>query len=56
MKEVIRFGKKGKINPRYVGPYNILKRIVKVAYDFEFPTELAVVNLFFYISILKKCG
>ena len=32
MKEVMRFGKKGKFSPRYVGPYKILKRVGKVAY------------------------
>ena len=35
MKGVMRFGKKGKISPRYVGPYKILKRIDKVTYELE---------------------
>ncbi|WMV54434.1 hypothetical protein MTR67_047819 [Solanum verrucosum] len=40
MKEVMRFGKKGKLSPRYVGPYRILKRIGKVAYELELTADL----------------
>ena len=55
MKGVIRFGKKGKPSPRYVDPYKILKRVVKVAYELESPPGLAAVHPVFHISLLKKC-
>ncbi|WMV09287.1 hypothetical protein MTR67_002672, partial [Solanum verrucosum] len=55
MNGVMRFGKKGKPSPRYVGPYRILKRIGKVAYKLELSADLAAVHPFFHISLLKKC-
>ena len=55
MKGVIRFGKKGKLNPIYVVPYKILKRVCKVAYELELPVDLAAVHPVLHISLLKKC-
>ncbi|WMV19864.1 hypothetical protein MTR67_013249 [Solanum verrucosum] len=55
MKGVMRFGKKGKFSPRYIGPYRIAKRIGNVAYELELPQELAVVHPVLHISMLKKC-
>ena len=55
MKGVMRFGKKGKLSPRYVGPYKILKMVFKVTYELEIPAELAVVHPVFHISHMKKC-
>ncbi|WMV42089.1 hypothetical protein MTR67_035474 [Solanum verrucosum] len=55
MKGVMRFGKKGKLNPRYIRPYRIAKKIGKVTYELELPQELAAVHLVFHISMLKKC-
>ncbi|WMV32381.1 hypothetical protein MTR67_025766 [Solanum verrucosum] len=55
MKGVMRFGKKGKLSPRYIGLYRISKRIGNVTYELELPQELAAVHLVFHISMLKKC-
>ncbi|WMV45801.1 hypothetical protein MTR67_039186 [Solanum verrucosum] len=55
MKGVMRFGKKGKLSPRYIGPYRIDKRINNVAYELKLPHELAAVHPVFHISMLKKC-
>ncbi|KAK4710372.1 hypothetical protein R3W88_004885 [Solanum pinnatisectum] len=51
----MRFGKKGKLSPRYIGPYRISKRMDNVAYELELPQELAAVHPVFHISMLKKC-
>ncbi|XP_069148193.1 uncharacterized protein [Solanum lycopersicum] len=55
MKGVVRLGKKGKLSPRYVGPYEILQRVCKVTYELQLPSELASVHLLFHVSMLKKC-
>ncbi|WMV24148.1 hypothetical protein MTR67_017533 [Solanum verrucosum] len=55
MKGVMRFGKKEKLSPRYIGPYKISKRVGKVAYELELPQELAAVHPVFHVSMLKKC-
>ncbi|GJR71205.1 hypothetical protein Tco_0083570 [Tanacetum coccineum] len=52
---VIRFGKRGKLAPRYVGPFEILKRIGPVAYRLRLPEELSSVHDTFHVSNLKKC-
>ncbi|KAK4724140.1 hypothetical protein R3W88_026919 [Solanum pinnatisectum] len=51
----MRFGNKGKLSPRYMGPYQILKRVGKVAYELDLPNELAPVHPMFHVSMLKKC-
>ena len=55
MKGVVRFGKKGKLSPLYVGPYEVLQRIGKVAYKLKLPRELTYVHSVFHVSMLKKC-
>ncbi|KAD5960583.1 hypothetical protein E3N88_12055 [Mikania micrantha] len=54
-KGVIRFGKRGKLNPRYIGPFEITKRIGHVAYELNLPQELSRVHNVFHVSNLKKC-
>nr|GEV33860.1 putative reverse transcriptase domain-containing protein [Tanacetum cinerariifolium] len=54
-KGVIRFGKKGKLAPRYVGPFEILKIVDLVAYLLRLPKKLSSVHDTFHVSNLKKC-
>ncbi|GJY21378.1 hypothetical protein Tco_0393944 [Tanacetum coccineum] len=54
-KGVVRFGKQGKLNPRYVGPFMVLVQVGSVAYKLELPQELSRVNNIFHVSNLKKC-
>ncbi|GKA54270.1 hypothetical protein Tco_0753219 [Tanacetum coccineum] len=54
-KGVIQFRKQGKLNPRYIGPFKILKRVGLVAYTLELPEELNNVHSTFHVSNLKKC-
>nr|XP_016495444.1 PREDICTED: uncharacterized protein LOC107814523 [Nicotiana tabacum] len=55
MKGVMRFGKKGKLSPRYVGPYKIIRRIGRVAYKLDLPSELGAIHPVFHVSMLQKC-
>ena len=55
MKGVMRFLKKEKLSPRYIGPYRLSKKVGNVAYELELPQELAAVHPVFHISMLKKC-
>nr|GFB06744.1 putative reverse transcriptase domain-containing protein [Tanacetum cinerariifolium] len=52
---VVRFGKRGKLNPRYVGHFKVLERIGDVAYKLDLPEELSRVHNTFHVSKLKKC-
>nr|GEW59305.1 reverse transcriptase domain-containing protein [Tanacetum cinerariifolium] len=54
-KGVVRFGKRGKWNPRYVGPFKVLERVGDVAYNLDLPEELSRVHNTFHVSNLKKC-
>nr|GFB97256.1 putative reverse transcriptase domain-containing protein [Tanacetum cinerariifolium] len=54
-KGVVQFGKRSKISPRYVGPFEIVERVGPVAYRLRLPQELIGVHDTFYVSNLKKC-
>ncbi|GJS48736.1 hypothetical protein Tco_0598857 [Tanacetum coccineum] len=54
-KGVVRFGKRGKLNPRYVGPFKVVEKVGEVAYKLELPEELSRVHNTFHVSNLKKC-
>ncbi|GJR10919.1 hypothetical protein Tco_0793571 [Tanacetum coccineum] len=54
-KGVIRFGKRGKLNPRYIGPFKIIAKVGTVAYRLELPEKLSRVHSTFHVSNLKKC-
>ncbi|GKB46686.1 ribonuclease H-like domain-containing protein, partial [Tanacetum coccineum] len=54
-KGVVRFGKRGKLNPRYVGPFKVLEKVGSIVYKLELPQELSRAHNTFYVSNLKKC-
>ncbi|GKD23139.1 putative reverse transcriptase domain-containing protein [Tanacetum coccineum] len=54
-KGVIHFGKQGKLNPRYIGPFKILAKVTTVAYRLELLEQLSKVHNTFHVSNLKKC-
>ncbi|GKA65629.1 hypothetical protein Tco_0765336, partial [Tanacetum coccineum] len=54
-KGVIRFGKLGKLNPRYIGPFKVLAKVGTVAYKLKLPQQVSRVHNMFHISNLKKC-
>ncbi|XP_062158723.1 uncharacterized protein LOC133866198 [Alnus glutinosa] len=55
MQNVCCFGNKGKLSPRYVGPFKVLKQVSSLAYKIEMPANLAGVHDVFHVSQLRKC-
>ena len=53
-KGVLKFGRRGKLRPRYIGPYEIIAIVRPVAYRLHFPPELSKVHNVFHVSMLRK--
>ena len=53
-KDVFRFGKKGNLAPRYIGPFEILQKIRDIAYKLVLPPQLSSIHDVFHVSMLKK--
>lgn len=51
---VMRFGKKGKLSPRFIGPFEILRRIGTLAYELALPSNLQQIHNVFHVSMLRK--
>ncbi|WMV46997.1 hypothetical protein MTR67_040382 [Solanum verrucosum] len=54
MKRVLGFGKKGKLSPRYIGPFEVLECVGPVAYRLDLPPNLSEFHLVFYVSMLRR--
>ncbi|KAI3669436.1 hypothetical protein L6452_40671 [Arctium lappa] len=54
-KGIIRFGKRGKLSPRFLGPFKVLKRVGLQAYQLELPPELSRIHNTFHVCYLRKC-
>ena len=53
-RKILRFGQKGKLNPRFIVPYEILKRVGPMAYRLALPPELAKLHNVFHVSMLRR--
>ena len=53
-REMVRFGKRGKLLPRFVGPFEILERVGTVAYQLALPPSMSGVHEVFHVSMLRK--
>ena len=55
MKSIMRFGRKGKLSPRFVGPFEVLERVGTLAYKVALPPSLSKIHNVFHVSTLRKC-
>ena len=53
-KKVMRFGKKGKLSPRFIGPYEVIEKVGQVAYRLALPPELEKIHSVFHVSMLRR--
>ncbi|KAA3483477.1 DNA/RNA polymerases superfamily protein [Gossypium australe] len=53
-KKILRFGQKGKLSPRFIGPYEIIERIGPVAYRLKLPIDLEKIHNVFHVSMLRR--
>ena len=53
-RRVVRFGKRGKLSPRFIGPFEVLERVGVVAYRLELPLSLSGFHEVFHVSMLQK--
>ena len=53
-KKILLFGRKGKLNPRFIGPYEILEKVGPVVYRLALPLELAKLHDVFHVSMLRR--
>ena len=54
MKSIMRFGRKWKLNPRFVGPFEVLERVRTLAYKVALPPSLSKIHNIFHVSTLRK--
>ena len=54
-KGITRFGRHGKLSPRFVGPFEVIERVGPLAYQLDLPDEMAYVHNVFHVSMLRKC-
>ncbi|XP_057996230.1 uncharacterized protein LOC131175596 [Hevea brasiliensis] len=53
-KKILRFGRKGKLSPRFIGPYEVIERVGPVAYRLALPPELDKIHNVFHVSMLRR--
>ena len=51
---MVRFGKWGKLSPRYIGPFEVLERVGTISYRLALPPSLSGVHAVFHVSMLRK--